>query len=300
MTNPGNYFGEQFRGFAGWMLTAFCISATFRLTRRGLPRAAGAVAPLAVAYPLAAYALWGSFFAFAGEPPGTRRCDLRNGHSRADGASGFVKWRRAASLVLVLVLVLAGRLEAQGGGSIAGRVTQQDGAPLTGVVVAVQETGSTRRSDADGRYRFDAVAPGTYTLLLSLGRYSETKTVAVAAGDTTAADVSLDWPLTFVETISVSSASRHPEPLAEAPAAITTLDAAEIRASVGQRPAAVAAGRRPGRAGRAERPLRFQHQRPRLQRHDQPARADRDRRTRFVDAAGDRVYRLGVDRVWPR
>ena len=99
MTNPGNYFGEQFRGFAGWMLTAFCISATFRLTRRGLPRAAGAVAPLAVAYPLAAYALWGIFFAFAGEPPGTRPIAIfAMGIPVLTAASGFVKWRAGGSL----------------------------------------------------------------------------------------------------------------------------------------------------------------------------------------------------------
>ena len=37
MINPGNYFGEQFRGFAGWMLTAFVISQTFRLLRGRRP-----------------------------------------------------------------------------------------------------------------------------------------------------------------------------------------------------------------------------------------------------------------------
>ena len=34
MENPGTYFGEQYRGFAGWMLTSFLISVTFRLTQR--------------------------------------------------------------------------------------------------------------------------------------------------------------------------------------------------------------------------------------------------------------------------
>jgi uncharacterized membrane protein len=95
MVNPGNYFGEQFRGFAGWMLTAFCISVTFRLTRRETPHTADAVSPLAVVYPLAAYGAWAVFFAFAGEPAGTRPIAIfAMGIPVLAASSGFVKWRR--------------------------------------------------------------------------------------------------------------------------------------------------------------------------------------------------------------
>ena len=73
MVNPGNYFGEQFRGFAGWMLVAFSISFLFRVTHdRFMTPVAGTVPPLAAAYPVLAYAGWWAFFTAAGYPPGTR------------------------------------------------------------------------------------------------------------------------------------------------------------------------------------------------------------------------------------
>ena len=73
MINPGNYFGEQFRGFAGWMLVAFTISFLFRVTQhRWVPSEPKRISVLAAAYPLLAYSGWWVFFTFAGYPPGTR------------------------------------------------------------------------------------------------------------------------------------------------------------------------------------------------------------------------------------
>jgi putative membrane protein len=95
MLDPGNYFGEQFRGFAGWMLTAFSISLTFRLTQRPSPHTSNTVSPLAVAYPLVAYAAWAVFFAFAGEPAGTRPIAIfAMGIPVLVATSAFVAWRR--------------------------------------------------------------------------------------------------------------------------------------------------------------------------------------------------------------
>jgi putative membrane protein len=95
MENPGSYFGEQFRGFGGWMLTSFLISIVFRLTRRRMPPS-DEVSPIAVLYPLAAYGLWGAFFALAGEPPATRAIAVfAMGIPTLAAASGFVKWRQA-------------------------------------------------------------------------------------------------------------------------------------------------------------------------------------------------------------
>jgi uncharacterized membrane protein len=93
MENPGSYFGEQYRGFAGWMLTSFLISVTFRLTQRlGQPTSA-TIPTLAAAYPLAAYGLWCVFFAFAGEPPATRAIAVfAMGIPTLTAISGFVKW----------------------------------------------------------------------------------------------------------------------------------------------------------------------------------------------------------------
>ena len=99
MVNPGNYFGEQFRGFAGWMLTSFLISVVFRLTRRDVSRQAGAVSQLAAAYPVAAYGLWAVFFAAAGEPAATRPIAIfAMGIPTLTAVSGLVKWQRSRTL----------------------------------------------------------------------------------------------------------------------------------------------------------------------------------------------------------
>ena len=76
MINPGNYFGEQFRGFAGWMLVAFTISWLFRTTHQRMASSPPArITTLAAAYPLLAYSGWWVFFTFAGfESPGGIRC----------------------------------------------------------------------------------------------------------------------------------------------------------------------------------------------------------------------------------
>ena len=130
----------------------------------------------------------------------------------------------AAALTLAMAMTAA----AQGQSGISGRVTRQDGSPLAGVMVLVQETGAIQLTTADGRYRFTPLKPGSYTLLLSLGSYSVTQAASVTGGQATPVETEVDWPLTFFATVVVTSASRQVESLAEAPAAVTTLDAADI------------------------------------------------------------------------
>ena len=166
--------------------------------------------------------------------------NTRDGIVRDRRSGGSIMMHRlcGAAAALVLTLAIAPTAAAQVKGSIAGRATREDGSPLVGVMVLIEETKSIQWSAADGRYRFSALQPGTYTLLLSLGRYSETRVVTVTGGEVTLVESKLDWPLTFVEMIAVTSASRQVEPLAEAPAAITTIDPADInrQSSSGQLP----------------------------------------------------------------
>ena len=109
MENPGNYFGEQFRGFAGWMLTSFLISVVFRLTRRGVSGQAASLSLLAATYPVVAYGLWAVFFAAAGEPPGTRPIAIfAMGIPTLTSISGLVKWQRLRRLTDASVSARAG------------------------------------------------------------------------------------------------------------------------------------------------------------------------------------------------
>lgn len=95
MINPGNYFGEQFRGFAGWMLVAFTISWLFRTTHQRLVSSPpGPVTTLAAAYPLLAYSGWWVFFTFAGFPSGTRPiAAVAMGIPVAAAFAGLLHWR---------------------------------------------------------------------------------------------------------------------------------------------------------------------------------------------------------------
>lgn len=132
----------------------------------------------------------------------------------------------------------------QQSGIISGRVVRTDGSPLPGVMVLLRETGAVEWTTAEGRYRFAHVPPGAYTLVLTLGGYSATESLSLSAGTrTTPIETSVDWPLSFVETMVVAAVSRQTERLADAPAAVVSIDAADIarRSGSGQLPLLLAA-----------------------------------------------------------
>lgn len=84
---------------------------------------------------------------------------------------------RIAAAVLALVLAPAVLADA-----VKGRA-MSTGGPLPGCRVTLSNAGASRKTvaDAEGRYQFLAVAPGTYTLTLELeGLTTETRSVSVA------------------------------------------------------------------------------------------------------------------------
>lgn len=144
---------------------------------------------------------------------------------------------RAAALAVacLLSLVAAPPASAQQRGALHGRVLREDGTPLPGVMVVLRESGAVAWTTADGKYRFDQVAPGAVTLNLSLGGYSTEVTAEPRAGaDVAVPDTAVDWPLSFVETILVGAASRRVESIADAPASVVAIGAKEIERQSGQ------------------------------------------------------------------
>jgi iron complex outermembrane receptor protein len=139
----------------------------------------------------------------------------------------------AAVLLLLAVPALAQT------GRVEGQVTRDDGTGVGGVTVVVSELGSVEITNDDGSYRFDGVPPGTYTLSFSLGDNADSASgVEVAAGAATESDLSVDWDVSFAETITVFSASRRRERIVEAPAAVTVITQQQIEreATHGQLP----------------------------------------------------------------
>lgn len=121
---------------------------------------------------------------------------------------------------------------AQDSGSLAGMIAREDGTPLGGVTVVVNELGEAVITARDGRFAFDDVAAGSYSVSFTLGNNGATREgVAVAAGEASELSVSVDWDTSFVDSITVFSASRREERIVDAPASISVFSEEEIATS---------------------------------------------------------------------
>lgn len=146
--------------------------------------------------------------------------------------------RVAVALVVGLLLVTPA-LFAQDFGRIEGSVQREDGSGVGGVAVVIDQLGLVTVTNARGSYVFERVRAGEYTLTFTLGDNSVAEDgVAVVAGSTTKLEKVVDWNVSFLETITVYSASRRTERIVEAPAAITIIpqEVIEREAASGQVP----------------------------------------------------------------
>ena len=144
---------------------------------------------------------------------------------------------RSTTIWIFSLLATAG-LSAQTG-ELSGAVTGADGLGIPGVTVVINEAGMAGITGGDGSYEINNVPEGTYSLTYTLGsRVSTSEGVEITAGETTVSNFESDWEVSFAETITVYSASRRPERIVDAPAAITVVPAEEIEreASHGQVP----------------------------------------------------------------
>jgi outer membrane receptor for ferrienterochelin and colicins len=146
--------------------------------------------------------------------------------------------RRIFGLAVLLLGLWGVDVAAQSSGRITGKVTRPDGSGLGGVTVQVDSTDISGFTDSTGIYSLDVPA-GTYSLTFSLSSFTAAETgVEVAAGAARTVDKSVDWDVSFAETITVTTVSRRPERITEAPAAVTVVTAQEIEreAASGQVP----------------------------------------------------------------
>ncbi len=118
-------------------------------------------------------------------------------------------------------------------GEIEGLITREDGTPFPGVSVSLIGTPDTAITDTNGYFRLLHVHPGEYALTFILGENSLTRSgVEVRVGESTRVDVQLDWEVPFALEVVVFAASRYPERVVEAPAAVTIVGAEEIERQV--------------------------------------------------------------------
>jgi len=131
-------------------------------------------------------------------------------------------------LVAVALSLLPAVLLAQGEGTITGTVTRADqGSALPSVSVTIRTGQSTLTTvtGPDGRYTLRRVPAGQQTVVFRwLGYRPIERSVTVEAGGTTMVDASLEPVAVALTELVVSAASRAPERIVEAPAAISVVE----------------------------------------------------------------------------
>jgi iron complex outermembrane receptor protein len=114
---------------------------------------------------------------------------------------------------------------AQETGTVAGTVTRAgEGSALSSVSVTVEGTGQTTTTGADGRYTLRRVPVGPQKIVFRWLGYRPTQVdVIVQAGTTVTADAGMEQVTVALSEIVVQGASRAPDRIVEAPAAISVV-----------------------------------------------------------------------------
>src|SRR3954447_24681682 len=118
------------------------------------------------------------------------------------------------------------RLAAQGTGTVTGTVNRaEEQTPVPSVEVTVQNTGQSTVTGPDGRYTLRRVPEGAQTIVFRWLGYKPTIVQTnVEADSSVTVDVGLSPVAVALTELIVSGASRAPERIVEAPAAISVIE----------------------------------------------------------------------------
>ncbi|MGH7511688.1 MAG: TonB-dependent receptor [Gemmatimonadales bacterium] len=147
------------------------------------------------------------------------------------------------SCAVLLLTLCPGVAIAQETGTITGIVTRAgEGSALSSVSVTVQATGQSTVTGADGKYTLRRVPAGPQTIVFRwLGYRPNQVDVTVPANSTVTADAGMEQVTIALTEIVVEGASRAPERIVEAPAAISVVpqEVLQNTSITGQAPAAL-------------------------------------------------------------
>jgi iron complex outermembrane recepter protein len=141
----------------------------------------------------------------------------------------FRYWPGLAMAVL-LALPLASPAGAQQtqGGTVAGKVTDEAGAPVSGADVMIEGTRRATQTGGNGEYVIDEVPAGSQTVRVRMiGFRSNTASVSVTEGGRATADISLTRDPLQLQTMVVT-ATQTPRTNLDASVAVTTLSNQEV------------------------------------------------------------------------
>ncbi|HUQ15794.1 MAG TPA: carboxypeptidase-like regulatory domain-containing protein [Gemmatimonadales bacterium] len=155
------------------------------------------------------------------------------------------------AVALLVFLAIPASAAAQETGTVSGTVTRAaEGGELSSVSVSIPAIGLSTITGTDGKYTLRRVPVGPQTIVFRWLGYRPTEVqVVVEPGATVTADAALEAVIISLGEIVVEGASRAPERIVEAPAAISVVPR-EVLENV-----AVPGGRAARRAGggRADR-----------------------------------------------
>ena len=137
----------------------------------------------------------------------------------------FASIRKLLCAGAVTLCATAGSATAQETGTVTGTVTRADEtSPLSSVSVTVQGTGLSTITGPDGRYTLRRVPAGAQVIVFRWLGYRPTESqVTVEAGSTATVDAALEPVAVALTELVVQGASRAPERIVEAPAAISVV-----------------------------------------------------------------------------
>ena len=114
----------------------------------------------------------------------------------------------------------------QTGTTLSGTITQtENGQPLSGALVVIDELRREARAGDDGGYRFENVPPGQYHVGVRAEGYSTRRTEVTVGATPATLNISIDFDLHFAEVLSVSPTAR---PQFESYQPTTVLDGQEL------------------------------------------------------------------------
>jgi outer membrane receptor protein involved in Fe transport len=141
--------------------------------------------------------------------------------------------RTASSAVFLGILLATAPVSAQAQGSVRGSVIDRTtGAPLNNVLVRLQGTSFSARTDDRGMFAFEAVPSGVYSVVTSLIGYAPATPISVrlAPGATARVDISLRPSAVELSRVVVT-ATKTPVEERDVPAAVEVVDSAALTAS---------------------------------------------------------------------
>lgn len=141
-----------------------------------------------------------------------------------------LRWPRTEFLLVAALLSLTPYSGvAQDLGTISGVVARTDGGPIEGAIVSITDLGLATVTGPDGRFSLDGAPPGEWVVrFASLGFAPQDQLVTVSGGGTVVFDAVLEFEAIRLADLVVRAASRVPERVVEAPAAISVLDRARM------------------------------------------------------------------------